>query len=110
MPSYGSNKHNCWESWTSPEPRSKNPNGSIPIPESAGLTRTVDLFIRKPGWEFLKEATKEGRSSARIQFTPPQLAPKSAFGLMIIFLVALAFWIVTFLRHFARAESSSRQR
>ena len=43
------------------------------------------------------------------QFTPPQLAPKSAFGLMIIFLVALVFWIIIFLRHFARAESSTRE-
>ncbi len=42
------------------------------------------------------------------QITPPQLAPQHAFGLMIIFLVALAFWLVTFLRHFARPGSSTR--
>jgi hypothetical protein len=40
------------------------------------------------------------------QVTPPQLVPKHAFGLMIIFLVALALWLVTFLRHFARAQPS----
>jgi hypothetical protein len=39
------------------------------------------------------------------QVTPPQLAPKSAFGLMTIFLAALAVWLITFLRYFARAES-----
>jgi hypothetical protein len=41
------------------------------------------------------------------QVTPPQLVPKHAFGLMIMFLVALAFWFITFLRHFTRAESST---
>jgi hypothetical protein len=36
---------------------------------------------------------------------PPELAPKNAFLLMIIFLAALAVWLITFLRRFLRAGS-----
>lgn len=38
------------------------------------------------------------------QATPPHLAPQSALALLIIFLAALAFWLITFLRHFSRAS------
>ena len=38
------------------------------------------------------------------QLTPPHLAPKSAVLLLIVFLVALAVWMITFVRHFLRAR------
>jgi hypothetical protein len=36
------------------------------------------------------------------EVTPPQLAPKYAFVLMIIFLAGLAVWMIAFLRRFLR--------
>jgi len=43
------------------------------------------------------------------EVTPPQLAPKSAFLLIIIFLAGLAVWMIIFLRRFLRTGPSVRE-
>lgn len=41
------------------------------------------------------------------EVSPPQLVPKHAFTLMVIFLGALAVWMIHFLLHFARGPSAT---